>query len=280
MKKMLTTIYITALFLLFPALVSAQEIINGFVLQKGKMDFGISFTQETTKKFYFGTELVDLPPGVGKYKVQSWSAYFAYGLTDDVDIVLNLPYTKAYSSDDDSLEEKGLQDASAFIKWRAVSQRMSGGQLSIVLGGGVTFPASDYVPDTLISIGNQATSIDTRAAIQYRFDSGLFAELQGGYSFKSTIVPDAYVGGFKLGYGVAKFYLDGWVHMFNSTDGPDIGDPGFTLPATKVNYVRIGATFYYSIVPKLGLVINWVNTVDGRNIKKSNSFSSGLILRL
>ena len=275
-NKRFKSIYIMVLFLIIPVMGAAQDIISGFLLEKGKMDVALTFTHESSTEFFVGTEKMDLP---AKYKVQSWTAYLAYGLADNVNIVLNLPYIKATIKDLD-LEEKGAQDAGIFLKWRPVYRKSGGGELSIVLGGGITFPMSEYVHDTLVSIGNRATSIDGRVCLLYKFNSGLFTELLGGYSLRSDVVPNAYTAGFKAGFAFSKLYLESWIQIANSTDGTDIGDINFTLPSTKVNYTRAGVTVYYPIVPKVGIFIKWFSTLDGRNIKKANSFSSGLVLRL
>jgi hypothetical protein len=282
-SKTFKSVYIIVLFLMLPVFLTSQDLINGFVLEKGKGDVAIAFTHERSTQLFIGTERIDLPAAMGKYKVQSWTAYLAYGLSDNFNIVLNLPYIKATTTgapNQPGQEEKGLQDAAVFIKWRVYYRKTGAGELSIVAAGGVTFPMSEYVPETAVSIGNRATSIDARIALLYKFNPGLFAELLGGYSLRSGEVPNAYTAGVKTGYTFHKLYIDAWLQLANSTDGTDIGDVNFiTFPSTKVNYTRVGATVYYPIIPQLGIFLKWFGTLDGRNINKADSISSGFVFR-
>lgn len=275
-------IYVAVILLSLPVLLVSQDIISGFVQKKGQGVIALSFTHEQSTEFFVGPEKTGYPGGIDKYKVQSWSAYVAYGLSDNINVIFNLPYVRAITtagSVPPGGEEKAFQDASIFLKWRPVYRRTGVGALSLVLAGGVTFPMSDYVPDTLVSIGNQGTSIDGRLVLLYKFNSGLFTELLGGYSLRSDVVPNAYTGQIKLGYAAARFFLEGWMQIANSTEGPDIGDPGFTLPATKVDFTRIGATLFYPVIQRVGVFLKWFTTLDGRNIKKANAFSTGLVFR-
>jgi membrane-associated phospholipid phosphatase len=272
--------------LAFPALSSAQDAINGFVLGKGKADLALAFTYENYDEFYRGGTLIDLPPALREYTVKTWSAYLAYGLTDNIDIIANIPYITASADADPSVlnppgqEEKGLQDGALFIKWRLFHRKTGGaGELSIVTAAGVSFPLSDYVPDTPVSIGNHSVDTDVRLNIMYKFDFGFFGEIQGGYSMRSDEVPDAYMMYGKVGFCGAKFYADAWLRNFTSTEGTDIGEAGFSFPSNKVDAVTAGATLFYSIIPRVGATLKWWTVLDGRNVGKADIMSAGLVFR-
>ena len=108
--------------------------------------------------------------------------------------------------------------------------------------------------------------------------SGVFATGQVGYSLRSGNVPNALVGEAKLGYAGPKNYVEASASFQESNGGTDITENGFdgTFTATRVNYLRLGASAYRPITNGFGLTLGASTYVAGRNIGKSTGYSAGI----
>ncbi|MEZ7515089.1 hypothetical protein [Flavobacterium frigidarium] len=62
---------------------------------KGKGNVSISFSSEKYDEVYFIPEKVDGVPVFNETKITSTSLYATYGISDQVDVVVVLPYVKA-----------------------------------------------------------------------------------------------------------------------------------------------------------------------------------------
>lgn len=256
-----------------------QSIVDGFMKGKGNGSVVLSYSWEQYDEFYFADDRRDAPPPWGgQITTQSASLYGTVGLSDDIDIIFNLPYINAQGDGVDTVDQSvgGLQDASLFIKWRPILVETGGGNLSFAAALGVATPFSDYEADQVLSIGNQATRGDLRLLTHFIANSGIFAELQAGYSLRSDDVPNATMLNAKVGYAGANFYLDLWSEtQISDSDAPDISEAPFSQ--TRVNYTQIGATVFVPVASGLGIAANFGQYVSGRNVGLSTRFGAGLV---
>ena len=119
------------------------------------------------------------PPYGGQITTQSITLYGAYGLSDHLDLIVNLPYVTAMGNADDNMVDQSvgnIQDLSLFLEWNPLSVEAGNGLLAFVGALGVSTPLSDYVADAVLSIGNQATRLDGRLLMQYKAESGFFCQ--------------------------------------------------------------------------------------------------------
>jgi hypothetical protein len=269
------------------SLVSAQPIVDGFTKGKGNGSFVVSYSWERYDEFYFADTKRDAPPPYGgQITTQSISLYGVLGLTDNIDVILNIPFISANGEGQAPPEQEasGFQDASLFIKWRPLFIETGGGNLSFLGALGFATPLSDYSADAVLSIGNQATRADLRLMTHFVSNSGVFGELQAGYSLRSDDVPNATLLSAKLGYAAEKFYIDLWSEtQISDSSAPDIGQALFfsetdsPFSQTRVNYTQIGATVFVPIVSSLGLSAGVGQYVSGRNVGLATRFSGGLV---
>jgi hypothetical protein len=146
----------------------------------------------------------------------------------------------------------------------------------------VSTPVSNYETNTglgyIIAIGNRATKTTALGVAHLKTASGVFATGQVGYSLRTGDVPNALVGEAKLGYAGPKNYFEAYASFQESNGGTDItenGDFG-TFTATRVNYVRLGASAYRPMTNGFGLTLGLSTYVAGRNIGKSTGGSAGI----
>jgi hypothetical protein len=286
--------------MLFPAFTQAQGLTDGYFRGEGNIDVTLSSTFENGDEFYAGETKMDVPPIYGEISRTTVSLYAAYGLTDDIDISLNLPYIFASGDTDLPSNEvppqdfDSFQDAQLTVKWRPLQAQTESGTFNLAIAGAVSTPFSDYengeAPDPqteapiLVAIGDRATGVAGSLVAQYEFISGVFTSLEGGYRFygKTTgdtdfDVPNASFISGKLGYGGGKYYGAIWAAGQFAADGTDIG--GGPFPTNKVNYSRLGVTGSYSLIPSLSLNAAYFGTIGGRNTTITNGVTVGITLK-
>jgi len=264
----------------------SQGSIDGFVRGKGKTDVVVSYTNEHYDQFYLGKDKVDLSAtGLKKIIIQSVNLYAVHGISDKLDIILNVPYIAAQSDvikDGSTVKESNLQNASLFLKWRPIYSEGDNGAFSLILGAGVSTPLSGYKTNVIYAIGNQATSVEGDVLVQYMFKAGFFANIRGGYSLKNNQVPNAALLSAKIGYAGAHFYVDGWIAQQLSNGGIDITDSSFTpdkFPQTQVNTTRLGLSVYIPLVEHVGITFGAGTQLDGRNSGKATALSGGIVFK-
>ncbi|OGX83538.1 hypothetical protein BEN47_17465 [Hymenobacter lapidarius] len=265
----------------------AQHLVGGFAQGKGRAAVALSYTRESFDQFYLGTQKT--PIAIRKLDdivIESVNLYAAYGVTDQVDVVVNLPYISAQSRRLDSdlkVRERNLQNGAAVVQWHAYRKPCGGGTLSATGAVGVSTPLSSYRTNLIYGIGNQSSHLNPSLLLQYQRANGLFATGQGGYSFRSSQVPDAVLLAAKVGYAGARFYADASLTNQTSTSGIDIGGPGFTparFPETRVSTTNLGVSVYVPVAGPAGLSLGGGTRIDGRNAGALRWGSAGLVVKL
>ncbi|WP_405329876.1 hypothetical protein [Leeuwenhoekiella sp. LLG6367-2.1] len=282
---------ITGLLLMLPVLMIAQSPVSGFMKAKGEGSFTLSFSSEEYDEVFLVPQKVNGVPVFNEVQTTSYSLYGEYGITDDLDIVVNLPYIKAegeataetLANNGLTNEVKGFQDLSVYGKYRITNVKTPKGSIDLIAAAGVELPVGDYSEDpgfqSIIAIGNRSTDITGLAIASYKNDSGFFATGQIGYSLRSNDVPNSLLSEFKLGYAADMFYLDAYVaNQLSDKDGVDIFGEGFTgfFPATRVNYTRLGFTAYVPLYRGIGVSGGYSTYVNGRNLGDSDGYNWGL----
>lgn len=271
----------------------AQSPISGFMQGKGKGNVSISFSSEKYDEVYFIPEKVDGVPVFNETKITSTSLYATYGISDQVDVVVVLPYVKARGNATQEVltnldlenERKGLQDVSVYVKYSPFNFNFGESSLRLIGAIGLKTPLSDYKVEegfqSIIAIGNRSTTVSTTGVAMFKMNSGAFASGQIAGNFASNDVPNSVTTELKLGYAAKSFYGDAYVANQKSTGGVDIFGEGFAgfFPITKVNYTKIGVNLYAPIYKELGVSAGASTLVAGRNIGKSSGYYGGLVYK-
>ena len=260
---------------LVPGQLSAQGLINGFLQGKENTTLALSYTSESGNDFFVGSTRVTSRP-FGKLETESASLYLAHGLSNQLDLVVSVPWIKASS---DGLgappSDEGFQDLSVYLKWQPWETDLGAGKLSWVGAIGAQIPLSDYVVESPISIGQDSTNVDAKLLLHYVSGNRFFADLTGGYTEKESGVPNAIYGSLKVGYFSDRWYFDAWIESQDSPTGNDIGAGPFR--STEVDFERIGGTAYFRVSPKAGLAFGASEILDGKNVKDQRTFSTSLV---
>lgn len=275
----------------FATLSQAQSPVSGFMNGKGNGSVALSYTTEQYDNVFLVPNDAAGVPVFNEVKLQSVSLYGTFGLTDQLDVVLGLPYIQAEGNADATVlselqfenTRSGLQDVSVFVKYNPYSLAVGQSKLDFILSAGLKTPLGSYQVDeglqSILAIGNRATSVSGLAIAQLRTGSGLFVTTQAGYSLRSGEVPNALIGELKLGYAAKGFYVDAWYAGQVSDGGVNILGEGFNgfFPATDVTYTRAGLSVYVPVVAGFGVSGSAGKYLSGRNLGESTHFSGSLI---
>jgi len=273
------------------------------MLHNSKMGYALALTlfctffsgiaQTPFSGFYPEKNTLTIAPSYSYKSI--YSLYASYAVNNWLSTVITLPYIETKSQDgalDPILQTDvvdGVQDLGVFAKAKVYEKSFQdASKFSIGGATGVTLPVGDYEGAGVLSLGNQATTVNGAAILQYTTKINLFAEVQGGYSYRNSSdfdIPNAIMYGFKIGYFNEYFYLHANLEMQDSMSGLDIGTPEFAeagaagvLPETEVDFTNLSFNFYIPLYKqKLGISAGYATTLNGRNFSKENAFSFGLV---
>lgn len=183
---------------------------SGFMAGEGRLFTALSYQRDVIDAYRVDGGLVPLESDL----VREYVSFFAaYGLTEDFELSGSLSYaTSSAGSGVESAEESGLGDLYLAGRWRAHSQRLGAGRLSLLLAPGIKLPVGDYDAQSPAAIGSGQTDLLGRVVAQYLFEAGTFAALETGYDVRTEDPPDEIPLNLTLGHSfdsglsLAAFY--------------------------------------------------------------------------
>ena len=286
------------LFLAVSANGISQTVVNGFYPKKNDVTVAVSYGSKSNTEFFRGTKLGPNPASLGTIESSIVNLYAEYGINDWLSATATLPYITV-NGDEGRLDpilktdkEEGLQDLGLYLKGKIYETRIKDGS-SFKLGSAISysFPISNYEGAGVLSLGNSANDFSGTVIAQYTLPFNLFAEIQGGYSFRNSSdfdIPNATLFTGKLGYYNDYFYIDTVLGVQNSQSGLDIATPEFAaaggpkvLPETDVDYTQLTLNLYVPFYKNmLGASAGYGTTLEGRNYNDISGFSLGLVYTL
>ena len=263
---------VTVVASMFCASVQAIEL-NRFLRERGHGDVSVSYTTEGYEKFWVGDMKV-ADPGVGDVDTQSWSLWFAYGLTDRITLIGELPYVNTEGDGFGNFKEKDWQDLSLLAAGRLFSFG-SKVQSDFVGAAGFRTIASNYVANSPVDVGDGTADWLFRVVYLLRY-RGFYFSQQVGYDLRGGDAPNGYPLYTEVGQTWGPVTATAlYAHMM-ANGGTDIGDPGFTFPSNGDEYERVGVKVYGRICSHFGVSGMYFTTLDGRNTGDTSGFSLGV----
>lgn len=273
--------------------VSAQSPVNGFMQGKGKGNVVVSYGMESYDEVYLVPKKVNGVPVFRDVNVTSASLFATYGITDQFDVVVSLPFITATGNASEAVlqnlnfenERSGIQDVSVFLKFNPFDINIGSSNLKLIGAVGVKTPVGDYEVNeglqSIIAIGNRSTTVNMIAIAMFKTKYGIFTSGQFGTGFATQGVPDSYMSELKLGYAAKRIYGDVFIANQTSATGVDILGNGFQgfFPATKVDFTRVGVNLYAPIYKAIGLAGGANSYIAGRNIGKATGFYAGVVYK-
>lgn len=279
----------TALFLFVTAniAVHAQSLVGAWMQGAGNSVAAVSAFQESYSFYAVGERPTD-NTGLGVITARGATLYAASGITDFLDVIVNVPWISTGSDAGFWETQTGLQDVSAALRVRPLSLALGSQRLDVVVAGVYSTPMSDYVPDLPVTIGHQVTAVEGRVLLHYVTTSGWSFTGQGGYLGRGRVTvdrgfdvdaPDQVEFWTKAAWGDRDWYGDVWLQHVVPQSGTNIG-PGVPFPSNAQGFTRIGATIVRHVFADWSVVAGLAGTLDARNVGYATRFNLGFVHRL
>lgn len=294
-------IYSLVLLLSLHTIGFSQGMIDGFMRGKGNTTAALSYAHESYDTYFVGGTSTQ-NPNLGTIATRSITLFASTGITDKLDVVINLPYIKATAKQGYWQDQRGLQDGAFYLKYQPLRYQLGNlGEASVLLAGGISTPFSRYVADAPVAIGHHSTNLDGRVAGHFKSKFGVFVTAQAGYIYRSMVkldrdasdippdmqgnyyghqtnVPDALDYAAKIGFASSIIYADAWLNYQQARGGTNIG-PGVPFPSNGVTYTRTGFSIFGPLpfYKAIGLGVGSSFTLNGKNVGKATRYSASLV---
>ncbi|MCY7357733.1 MAG: hypothetical protein LH609_09710 [Rudanella sp.] len=234
---------------------------------------------------------------IGEHTTQMVSLMPAIGVSNRVNLILNLPYIWTSTSAGNLMGQKGVQDLSGWLKAKLVERE--GLSLHGVVGGSV--PMTNYVPDFLpMSIGLRARTAMGRLIVSYTHpQTGVYLTIHGSYTWRSNIqidrdayqadgrmyntnevkVPHGSDAAVRMGVVRRKWQLEAFGERMANLSGDNIRRNDMPFPTNNMQATTVG--FYGKFQPRqIGVNARFGKVIDGLNMGQSTSYSIGLLYQI
>lgn len=289
-------IYVLILGLLAPGFAKAQMPNDAIYMPKNSVCVAAMYSQSSWSHYWEGT-LNRENFNIGTLTTQSAMLMPAIGISNRVNVILNLPYVSTSTRAGNLKGQKGLQDLSGWLKVKVVE--VGGFSLNTLVGG--SLPVSNYVPDFLpMSIGLRARTATGRLLTSYRHPkTGIYLTALGSYTWRSTIsidrdayladdrvfntnvvaLPNMYDAGLHLGVLRQKWQTEVWAERMAGLSGDDIRRNDMPFPTNNMQATSVG--WYGKVQPRhIGVNARVGYVIDGRNAGQSTSYTIGLLYQI
>ncbi len=295
MKQILAFTLAYSFFLSSTFNASAQSPTDGLMMPKGSLCNLVSYSSSSWKNYWEG-EKKRSNTNLGTFTMQNVMYMGALGLTDKLNVMVGLPYVKTSASASYLSGQSGLQDLSAWLKYRLIEKQGNFGEIKLFTTLGGSIPTTNYVADFLpFSIGLHTKTASGRLILNFS-KSGFYLTAQGGVTLRSKVkidrnsfifnnklyegnempVPNTADGSLILGYLSTRFQTAVSLDRFGCLSGDDIrynDAPILTnkMASTSVNWfgrINLG---------HLSLIVNAGKVLKGRNVGESTSFGGSIL---
>jgi hypothetical protein len=269
----------------------AQGPLDGYLKGKGILDFAPSLSINRASTFLGSNGAVYDETFQGTML----SLFAEYGVSKNLDLVATGAYV--FTATQNSLQDGGL-----LAKYRPFyKESKEFGRLGILLGGGLTFPMTNYEPLATGAVGQKATTLPLRAIVQWETPVGIFFNITGGYSWRMDQLDNTDIATvraqrpdyqpvtprpfstmlFKMGFPTKHFYTDAWFEWQQTSGGADYQPGIIDLPqAYGVTYTQAGGTIFYSGSGKNGVFASGAYIMTGRNTSRILRITLGAVVKI
>ncbi len=289
-----------------PFISSAQTDNDAIMMNKFQSCTGATYMHSQWTNYWEGT-LKRNNANIGTVTTQSVMAMSNYGITDNLNVMVGLPYVWTHASAGTLHGMKGFQDISLFVKWKPITIPVGNGKFSVFAIGGFSTPTTNYIAAYLpLSIGLHSTNLLGRLMAYYK-NGMFFLRASATYVWRSNITidqPSYYttelINSNKVqmpnmmtyngSVGIYRKYLIAELMLDNMTTlgGFDMRRNDMPFPSNKMNSTSLGVHAKYtlpfythvSIVAGADQVLGGVkvfgkNILMPRNVGQSTTLSLG-----
>ncbi|HEV3222959.1 MAG TPA: hypothetical protein VGZ90_08780 [Puia sp.] len=296
MKKITIFHLVTALaFSLVAIVAKAQTVDDAIMMSKKQWCNGLTYMHSSWNEYWEGTTKRD-NKNLGTVTTQSVIYMSSYGITDRLNVLVNVPYVWTNASAGTLHGMKGFQDIDLDLKYEIYKTKIGKGELSLIGLMGFSTPLSNYENDFLpMSIGLGSTNLSGRLTADYQ--NGLFfTTLSSAYVYRSNVTIDR-----------TSYYTD-QIHYTNEVDMPNqlnsnlfvgIRNSNLTVQAQLINMYTFGGfdirkndmpfvsnqmnmtslgahvKYFLPFIPNLEVVASADFVIAGRNVGQAQTYMGG-----
>jgi hypothetical protein len=296
MKKKTKFLLVTALaFSLVATLAKAQTVDDAIMMSKKQWCNGLTYMHSSWNEYWEGTTKRS-NQNLGTVTTQSVMFMSSYGITDKLNVLVNVPYVWTNASAGTLHGMKGFQDIDVDLKYEFYKTKIGNGRLSLIGLAGFSTPLSNYENDFLpMSIGLGSTNLSGRLTADYQ--NGLFfATISSAYVFRSNVTIDRtsyYTNQINytdevdmpnqlnsnLFVGIRNSGLTAQVQLMNmyTFGGFDIRKNDMPFVSNQMNMTSVGAhvKYFLPFVTNLEVVASADFVVAGRNVGQAQTYMGG-----
>ncbi|MFY7838956.1 MAG: transporter [Lacibacter sp.] len=271
---------------------SAQTDIDAIMMEKNAFCVGPGYAYSSWKNYWEGTKKRE-NLNLGNVSTQMFAVMGNYGVTKKLNALFNVPYVVTKASAGTLRGQRGLQDLSLMLKYRAINQKIGDSRVALIglLGGSV--PMSNYTADLLpLSIGMQSKTAMARLMLDYYYDNKWFATASATYVWRSKVtldrdsyytdrfilsnevdMPNATSYNIRAGYRTQWLIAEAVLNNWTTKGGFDITQNNMPFISNRMNATSLGFNIKYVFkkMPQLSLTGGASQVVAGRNMGQSFS---------
>jgi len=296
MKKKTIFHLVTVLaFSLVTIVAKAQTVDDAIMMSKKQWCNGLTYMHSSWNEYWEGSTKRD-NKNLGTVTTQSVMYMTSYGITDKLNLLVNVPYVWTHASAGTLHGMKGFQDIDVDLKYEFYKSKIGNGRLSLIGLVGVTTPLSNYENDFLpMSIGLGSTNLSGRLTADYQ--NGLFfATISSAYVFRSNVTIDRtsyYTNQINytdevdmpnqlnsnLFVGIRNSSLTAQVQLMNmyTFGGFDIRKNDMPFVSNQMNSTSLGVhvKYFLPFIPNLEVVASADYVIAGRNVGQAQTYMGG-----
>lgn len=274
-----------------------QTEIDGIMMEKNNLCSGIVYQTSSWDHYWEGTHYRD-NANLGVVSTQKIAVNANYGITDNFNVIVSLPYVSTEASAGTLKGQSGLQDISLTFKYLFYETRLKVGLLSFYGIGSYSAPLSNYPADYLpLSLGVRSKTSSFRLMADYqikkwyvtnslsyshraniKIDRDVYFTNQMNYT-NEVDMPNQINCNVRLGYRSHRLISE---LIYDTTitqkGGFDMTLNNMPFPSNTMNASMVGTHNKYTLkkFPALSIVGGYSHTISGRNMGQSNTIYGGL----
>lgn len=281
---------------MFSSAIHAQTEMDAVMMNKKQMCIGPMYTYSSWDHYWEG-KFKRNNLNLGTVSAQSVMLGANYGITDNLNVMVMAPYVWTKASAGTLRGMEGVQDISAFVKYRYIPFKKGNHKVSLFALGGISTPLTDYVADFLpLSIGMGTTNVTGKLMADYQWKK-ITVTASAAYIWRSNVdidrssyydtqlrltnevkMPDMMQYHVRAGYRGKYLLAEAVFTRMVTLGGNDITKNNMPSLNNRMNASIVGAQFKYHMPfhPNLALMGGAGYTVDGRNVGQSFSINGGI----
>ena len=277
----------------------AQTIDDGQMVRSGELLTGYIYAHDSWDEYWEGA-LKRTNGNIGRITTQSNAWWANFGLSEQVNIIAQIPHVATNASQGILHGIKGIQDLSVTAKYRFVEANpgaVTVRAFAVATGGA---PLTDYNPELLpLSIGLKSKRVSTRGTLNVETGPGWFANASAAYTWRSRVTLDrpyyftndefvmsnrvdmprtfdytASAGLMRPRLMAAAFFM-----QQRTLGGGDIRRQDMPFVSNRMNFERVGAMAMLPVVAGFEVQASVAYTLDGRNVGQSTTVTGGILYR-